>query len=784
MRDARAKAWSGGIPAELTSFVGRRHELAEVKRLLSVARLVTLTGVGGAGKTRLALRVAAESCRAFPDGAWFVDLAALQNGSPMEYTVAAAVGIRDQTDRPVAEVIGDYLRDRQLLLVLDNCEHLLDTCAEFTATALRTAPGLRILCTSRQPLGLVGEHVWIVPPMTMPDPTSQPRADPDPRHPALTLFAERAAVVVPGFAIQPDNAEHVVDICRRLDGLPLAIELAAAQLRTLSVEQLAVALRDRFPRLAARHAIPAHHRTLAATFDWSFELCSPAERALWQRMSVFVDSFELKAIEYVCGGDEPGRDPTLTAIVGLVDKSVLCREEVGGRVRYRLLETVRQYGLERLRARTGEESALRQRHGDWYRQLAARFCAEWFGPDQRTWSTRMQREHPNLRAALCFSLTPTAERGAALALAADLRYTWHASGLVHEGRYWLDRALAADPEPTRARLSALVGVSWLRMSQGDLAGGALAAKECLDLGEQLGDPSFVARATAAIGIVVLLRGTDLPRARELLEQALASYAQRGESGIHVAIAQTSLGTVALHQGDIERAAELAAECRTACEARGDQWWRAYSLNLSALVALAQGDPATAAGQLRETVRLRDPLGDTLGLAGSIELLAWATTAAGSYEHAAVLLGCAHRLWQGLGHLLYGAPHWLRRHEECEVRLHNELGKTAYGRAFRRGTDFLPDEAVRYALEVDQPPGARSATVKDSTAEAATVVSPPLTKRELQVARLVTQGLSNKQIATQLVVSPRTAESHVENILRKLGFTSRAQLAAWVSGQHR
>jgi len=768
---------SGVIPADVTSFVGRRREVAHVKRLLATARLVTLTGVGGAGKTRLALRVAAESRRAFPDGTWLADLAPVQDASLVDYAVAAALGVRDQTERPMADVIAEHLRDRELLLVMDNCEHLLDSCAAFAGTVLRAAPGLRILCTSRQSLGMVGEHLWTVPPMQVQDPPGSVPGDTDIRSAAVALFTDRAVVAAPGFALDADNTEVVVDICRRLDGLPLAIELAAAQLRKLTVEQLRAALRDRFRVLSARHAVPAHHRTLAATFDWSFDLCSPAERSLWQRMSVFADSFELDAIAYVCGDDASGGRPVLETVVGLVDKSVLGREDAGGQVRYRLLETVRQYGLERLRAedRNGgdEETALRRRHRDWYAGLAERFAAEWFGPDQPAWSARLRSELGNVRAAINFSLATPGERHVGLAITVDTYFLWYGGGLLHEGRHWFDQALRANPQPTVVRLEALALCSLLATTQGNLGEGTSAAQECLDSARRLDEPAYVTRATASLGIVALM-GNDLPEARRLLEEALAGFEAEGKRGVHATIAELSLAMALLYQGDVAGAARLCGKNREACRDIGEHWWQAYALNSSALVAMAQGEFAAATDCLRESLRLRQPLGDLTGMAGAIERLGWTAAQAGDDVRAAVLLGAAHRLWQEVGRTLYGATQWLRGHHECVSRLRRVLGAAAYDRAFARGAGLSLDEAISYAIETDPPAVARPGPASPAA----------LTPRERQVAELVTQGLSNKQVAARLVVSQRTAEGHVENILRKLGLTSRTQLAAWVSRQER
>ncbi|WP_345444760.1 ATP-binding protein, partial [Actinoallomurus vinaceus] len=351
------------LPAEVTSFVGRRHEVAEVKRLLSVSRLVTLTGPGGVGKTRLAGRVGALLRRAFADGVWLVELADLANPDLLVPAVCEALRIRDHSARPAVEVLIDHLRDAQALVILDNCEHLVPECAVLVEALLRSAPRLRVLATSRQPLGVGSEQSLSVPtlPVTSDGDVGVVAGD------AVRLFAERAEAVVPGFVVTEDNREAVERICRRLDGLPLGIELAAVRLRALSVQQLLARLDDRFRLLTSgSRAVLPRHQTLRALIDWSYGLCTEAERSVWARISVFSGGLDLEAAEQVCVGDGIAREDMLDLVGGLVDKSVLVREEHPGTVRYRLLETIRQYGRERLIA-SGTEHLVQQRHRDYYR---------------------------------------------------------------------------------------------------------------------------------------------------------------------------------------------------------------------------------------------------------------------------------------------------------------------------------------------------------------------------------------------------------------------------------
>jgi len=795
----------GRLPAELTEFVGRRAEVGEVKRLLAGCRLVTLTGMGGCGKTRLALRVAEELRRGFADGVWQVDLAPLTDDAMVGHTIAETLGIADVTRRRPVDAIVDFLRNRQLLLVLDNCEHLLDGCAGFAGRSLRGVPGLRLLCTSRQSLGVVGEQVFTASPLAYPE-RGRPLAPVEAlRYPAVALFVTRAVAVLPGFVLTEANSDTVARICCHLDGLPLAIELAATRLRVLTIEQLATTLRDGFPDLGTRHATPPWHRTLDAAFGWSYGLCSPAERAAWARISVFVDSFELSAAEEVCAGPELAADDLLEQLSGLVDKSVLLREDdTGVTPRYRLPTTVRGYGLERLRAEgaTGNdvaeltrghhdgcaaELALRRRHRDWYQRLAERFDAAWFGPDQLAWADRIQADLPNLRAALTFCLTVPGEVRTGQRLAAHLAYFWQGRGPLHEGDRWFGQLLDADGAPTPERWEALSAHCHVLIARGELGPAAARAGECLELARQLDDPHFVAWGTYNLGVVQLMCGR-VTEALPLLEQAATAFGEQGDAA-ELANAKLAQAVAALHQPDLARAEELLAECRAICHRHGDQWWLGFVLVCSALAALTVGDTERAGGYLRESLHNRHTRRDTAGLAGSLELLAWISAAGGHHERAARLVGAADRQWALVGHPPYDAALWLRRREECENRLRARLGARRYERTLAIGAALDVDEAVRYALQDDDRGGSAGAPQVErrpgpagpATGEPAPVAS-PLTTREAEVAALIAEGRSNKEIAARLVLSRRTAEGHVENILRKLGFTSRTQVASWLAQQ--
>src|SRR5437868_4602224 len=552
--------------------------MAEMKRVLPAARLVTLTGIGGVGKSRLALRVAGQTQRAFADGVWLIELAALQDRSLLERTVADAVGLREQSTRSPREVLVGHLRDKQLLLVLDNCEHLVDRCATLAAELLAAAPGLRILATSRQALRIPGEHVFGVPPLRLPDLDRDRPRELD-HNDAIRLFVERATAVAPDFVVTDRDHVTLARICRRLDGLPLAIELAAARLRVLSPEQILHRLDDRFQLLSAgRRGVMPRHQTLRAAIDWSHELCSPPEQALWARASVFSGGFDLDAAEAVCARDgiDPGQ--MIDLVDGLVDKSILARDDQNHvvSVRYRQLDTIRHYGQDRLRA-AGEHTTLRRRHRDYYLDLARRCAAGWFGPGQLEVFARVRGEHANLRAALEFCLTTPGESRTGLRLAADLCFYWFGCGFAAEGRHWLDWALALETEPSSERAIALWANGLLSTAQGDTRAAAAMAQESRDWAQAHGEETTLAYAMFIQGAAARFGG-DFPRAQELLEDALTRFEALGELNGSVIIAHMMLVVVRAFQGDLAGAVTLGRHAYALCERHGEQWARAQSLH--------------------------------------------------------------------------------------------------------------------------------------------------------------------------------------------------------------
>jgi predicted ATPase/DNA-binding CsgD family transcriptional regulator len=766
---------AGNLPAELTSFVGRRGELAEVRRLLAGSRLVTLTGVGGVGKTRLALRAAAGVRRAFRDGVWLVQLDQVREEALVAPAVAGVLGLRDRAGYAPAAALAEYLAGRQLLLVLDNCEHVVDAAAKLAEVLLRAAAGLRVLATSRESLDVAGETVMAVPPLAAPQAGRRLGVAGLARWAAAGLFAERAAQVVPGFALTEANVAAVARICGRLEGLPLAIELAAARLSVLSAEQIDARLGDRLGLLTGGgRTRPARQQTLRASIQWSYGLCSPAERLLWARLSVFAGGFELDAAEGICADRRLAAGQVLELVAALAAKSVLVAAHGQGPVRYRLPETLREFGQERLQA-SGEDTALRRRHRDWHEQLARQVDDGWLSPQVADWTARLFREHANVAAAqdFCQAEPGEAEAGLRIALHVWVWYYWVA-GHLSEGRYRLGQALAEAGEPTVWRARGLLLASFLAAASGDRGAARALLEQGTSLAGQLNDPATRAFAAWAAGIAWVLAG-DLPHAIGHFEDGLAVLHATAVRGRQHALLLLDLANAAGLAGDEERASACHRELAALTAAGSDHIRRvycAYSLWALGTAAWHRGDLDRATRLQQQSLRLRR--NDRMGLTWCMEALAWIAASRQQYERAAVLLGAAAGLWQSMGTTLDGHQPMAGHHRDCERQTRQALGEAAFQAAYHRGVELPTEDVLAYALQ--QP------ATKPSGKPPAPAVSEavPLTPREMQVARLVAAGRSNKDIAAELVIAQRTAENHVEHILTKLGFASRAQVAAWIA----
>ncbi|MFC4588930.1 ATP-binding protein [Sphaerisporangium corydalis] len=761
------------LPAEVTSFVGRRREVAEVKTLLSRSRLVTLTGAGGVGKTRLAARVASDVRRAFPDGVWPVELAPLDDPDLLPQTLMEVLGLRQDLTRSPMESVIDHLTGKKALLVLDNSEHLLHACAVLAEELLASLPELWIIVTSRQPLRIGGEQTLAVMPLAVPG-TDAARLSTDAlaHVDAVRLFVERAEAVLPGFTITDENRDAVERICRRLDGLPLAIELAAVRLRALSVQQLLDRLDDRFRLLTAgSRVVSQRHQTLRALIDWSYDLCTGPERLLWARASVFRGGLDLEAAEGVCSGDGIEREDVIDLVIGLVEKSVLVREDHPQGVRYRLLETIRQYGGDRL-AESGQERDLWRRHREYYRDLAAQARAQLFTGSQVRWLERLRLDHGNLRVALKSSFD-CGEPEEGLRAAIDLLYHWRTGHHSDEGRHWVGHGLHVVTEPSELRARALWGDAWMAILEGEIEYAVSRLEECRVLAERLGLDSVLAYVALFSGMVDLYQGDTKP-AIKLFEEALAAHRACGDETGEV-LALTRLCLAHSFEGDSDRAVAAGEEALRICDARGEEWHRSYAIMALGIDAWRRGDVVRAGDLAKESLRFDGTLRDRPGMGVNVAVLAWITASEGQYERAARLLGILRGVWRTDGAPMSGFGHLVAYHDECEFRMHQALGEPGFKAEVQRGARLSEEDALAFALEI----GTSAADCSPGV-----VRTSPLTRREGEIARLVAQGLSNKEIAAALVIAQRTAEGHIEHILSKLGFHSRAQIAVWVAEQAR
>jgi len=756
--------------------VGRRHEVSEVKSLLGRSRMVTLTGTGGVGKTRLALQVAHAARRAFHDSAWWVELASVNEPTQVAEAIAGALGIPEQSGRDAEEALAAFLESRALLLVMDNCEHVADACITLLSELLQRGEGLRVLATSREFLEVPDAAVFNVQPLAIPE---EGGLLDEASAPALALLVERTGAASPDFEATKADLDTLAEICRRLDGLPLAIELAAAQLRVLTPAELAERLGDRFRLLVG----PSRHsgrRTLRQTVEWSYELCEKAERKVWTRLSVFAGDFPLAAAEAVCAGEDLDQSEVTDAITGLVNKSVLTPFAEGGSRRFRMLATLREYGLERLRDedRTGGDGApseleLRAWHLGWYAELAARFDAEWFGSEQPRWRALLLAELANIRAALQFALDNPEHTPAGQQLAADLRAFW-LTGPTREGNGWLTKLVDAAPEPSSHLVHALSALSWVASATGALDQSMATARTAVELAPEHA-PERVTRTLHNLGMNLAARGD--PSALALLEESVArARSEPGERGEELAYALFTLGFCAGMQGDLARSADLYAESVWICRRAGELWWLAWMRRAEAFAASMLDDPVPHRLAATDALQLARQIPDDQACVNALGELA-SRPEGGNARRAAFLLGVCESYWRDAGGFTLVAEPWASAIARSRKRCQTELGEAAYEEAHRRGGAATLEEAIAMVIgdQSSAPPltiaGASTAAVK-------------LTKREAEIARLVTEGLSNRDIAATLTLSTRTVETHVQNILTKSGFTRRAQIAAWYAGQTR
>ncbi|WP_039805313.1 protein kinase domain-containing protein [Nocardia araoensis] len=763
LRLAGASSGSGRLPLELTSFIDRRTELTRATNSLSTSRLVTLTGIGGVGKTRLAVQVATTTQRDFADGVVFVELGELRDESLLVSVVASALELQDRSVRPLREVLAEFLADRTLLLVLDNCEQLLDAVAELAESLLRACPGLRILATSREPIGLAGEAVLPIHPLEVPDPDRLPR-NPT-RNDAMKLFGDRAATAVPGFELTEGNQRTIARICRQLDGLPLPIELATAWLRVMSPEQILRRLTDRFALLTrGSRTAPPRQQTLRMCIDWSYDLCTPVQQGVWAQLSVFAGSFDLEAAQYVCGDDLAAED-LLNTVAFLVDKSILTREESGSVVRFRMLDTVRDYGHEKAQ-RTSGYLELCRRHRDWCQQLALDANADLFSPRDFEWVGRLRREERNMRQALEFCVSDSPEAG--IRIASALLPFRFSHGSLAEERHWLERLLARRTgRATVDQAAAFYAACLIAAIQGDIAGVTDLVREGHALVEQTTDPLIRAHIDFTDGLLALFSGNP-SEARPYVEKALQVYTERGGPLLFRVDALTFLGLTHGLCDDTARAIEYYERALAITEKYGGTIYPAYALWALGVAWWRRGEPVRATRLVTQALRVSWRVDDRTNISMCLQALAWIAADHGDAERVVVLTAAAEKIGRSVGTAPTQFSQLLAFQEECERRTRAAISEQAYAAAHREGAALDFDAAIAYALGEQSSPASRDTTGRK------------LTRREREVAELVAEGLTNREIAARLVISPRTAQGHVEHVLTKLGFTSRTQVAAWIA----
>jgi predicted ATPase/DNA-binding SARP family transcriptional activator/DNA-binding CsgD family transcriptional regulator len=804
------------LPIFTTSFVDRDREKLKAKRELAMTRLLTLIGPGGSGKTRLALEVAHELVGAYPNGVWLVPLAPLSEPGLVVQEVVGVLGVQERPGESVLDALVEEFRSKQALIVLDNCEHLLDGVALLMEELLRSCPKLRLLATSREALGVPGEIVRPVPPLSLPDPgttTVEELED----YGAVRLFVERALYRPAAFALTPENAGAVAEVCRQLEGIPLAIELAAARVGVLAVEQISERLSASLKVLTGGgRTLTSRQRTLRGSLDWSHALLSEPEKGLFARLSVFAGGWTFEAAEAVCSGEGVDREEVLDLLGALGGKSlVVARMDAHGAMRYRMLEIIRQYAAEKLEE-NGEAQRTQGRHAAFFLALAEEAEPEMVGPRQGLWTERLETEHDNLRAALSWAL----DRGeGGLRFGGALWRFWYNRRYLSEGIGWLERVLAGGDPAAPIRVKALEGMGWLLQDKGDLDQAETTYDEMLKLSRNLDDRESLATALNSLGILAVTRG-DNERARVLLEGNLSvlerlkqasaattlkryhaynlmgilaineedyakgatlwegSLALAREVGdaYYIGITLCNLGWAAVIRGDYDQAMALTEEALAlahSLECKGGDFLAETVVNMG-LAALNQGDHGRASDSFLKALAAARREGRQATVINVLEGMTGLSAAREADVRAARLWGAAEAAREATGIAL--PPGDLALHEPYLASARSRLGEAAWEEALSEGRAMSLDEAAEYALEQGNAPPTAPTPEEPIMGEPAGNLS----RREREVAVLVSRGLTNRQVSTELSISERTAGNHVARILRKLDLGSRTQIATWAA----
>src|ERR1700674_5304246 len=765
---ARSKLRSGNLPLEATSFVGRRRELAEIKKKLTTARLVSLVGPGGVGKSRLAIRIGTDLGRGFAAGAWLVALADVRDSDLIANAAVAALDLRDQAAMQPLQILVSYLEDKEVLLVLDNCEHLLDAAAALVAEVLRAAPGVRVITTSREPLQVPGEHVVQVPPLALPPADGSVTLSQLGHNEAVMLFIEGAVAASGAFELTDSNQTAVVQLCRRLDGLPLAIELAAVRTRVLTAEQILERLTDRFALLTGggRAALP-RHQTLRTTIDWSYDLLTRAEQILFRRLCVFAGRFTLEDVESVCTSNEVPAMGAMDILSALVDKSLVTKEDVRGLACYRLHETLREYARLKL-GDAQEEELLEERCLEHYRTACLR-SADQARYRLLEWLAWGELENDNIRAGLhqCLARGDSA-RG--LDIAASMKYYWITHGTTESVR-WLDPLLASGGASPLTLVRACYLRGWLSMLQADPVGARPWIARAIATAREMGQPALLSESLSIAATAENLAG-EHEAARRYLEEAEAITPGLDDFPATIELME-SRAIQAIFDGDLETSRAVSLEGARLSREAGDVYQLEAMLRNLGMVGMMSGDFHSANAKFSEALHFARTIDNRLAPYYRLGAAGWDAGNTGQARAAAQLLGAAEAAGRQTGADIMGplVPVLAQAKESAR----GALGSSKFEAEFQAGARLSRVAALHLALgESDQAEVAASAGAEGA----------PLGKRELEVARLVADGLSNKQIAARLFISDRTAATHVGNILNKLGLNSRAQVASWMASSNR
>ena len=805
------------FPVQLTSFIGREHELVEVERLLSTSRLVTLTGPGGSGKTRLAIQSAKKASSSFADGSWLVELVLLRDAALIPQLVVQALGIPHGSDRPVLDSLLDHLQSKDLLMVLDNCEHLMTACTQLVQLLLSRAPRLHILATSREALLVPGESIYQVAGMAWPssltedgpNSPSDPQADDLLQYDAVQLFVERARAVLPFFDLTSENALAIIDICRKLDGLPLALELASARVNVLTVQQIAERLDDRFNLLVATRHRPAgaHHHTLRAAIDWSYDLLSTPEQVMLQRLSIFAGGCSLGAAERICPGDGIDRGQVLDVLASLVNKSLVVAQTLhGSEARYDMLESIQGYAHEKL-SESSQLVAMRTRHLQYFLETAEETTPKLSGQYQQLWLNWLEGEYSNIRSALTWSLeSDRVEAGLRIAIA--IYQFWTIRDYVEEGLTWFERLLAQADERISlvVRANALAYAAFLAGFRGNTAAQLAYGKEAAALAEAAGDEgkqalawalnaqAYGARAAGDHLTEFALYKREIQLSRELGDPYL----------LGVSLSTTSFSAMSL--GKYDEAREMLDEGLALMRELENPYRIAMALNFSGDLARCERNYVQAQKSYQESISLLRKIDAPRDLASVLHNLGYTCLRLGEFKRALSLFDESMSIQQaqqnlpGVGECLLGfaamavvsglpaagarlmaaaiaiggeriATAWAATRMEYEsyhAAIHAELGEKVFQEEHEAGRRLSLEDAVAYAQDLPLKAAAQLNQRKPDE----------LTARERQVAALIARGRSNGEIADELVLSKRTVEKHVSNIRSKTGFTNRTQIVRW------